>query len=361
VTGSLDGLHPPANAETVPTATSSAAPHGDRGSIAAPSDAVTALPEFATASTTRPAATAEPAVVVEGLVKRYGTVTAVDDISFAVGRGEIFGLLGPNGAGKTTTVEVIEGLREADGGVVSVLGLDMPAHREAIKQRIGIQLQTPSLFPRLRVLELLRLFARFYRRSVPPERLLEQFGLEESKTRLVRQLSGGQQQRLSVALALINDPEVVFLDEPTSGLDPQARLNLWGVARELQARGVTVLLTTHYMEEAERLCDRVAILDQGRIVALASPRELIRRTFTESAILFRAAGADAADLRALPAVVDVHGDEAEWTVYSGDVPATMAGLLSYANSRGLEIEGLSVRGASLEDVFLKLTGRRFRD
>ncbi|HZU76268.1 MAG TPA: ABC transporter ATP-binding protein, partial [Dehalococcoidia bacterium] len=302
--------------------------------------------------------------------------------------GEIFGLLGPNGAGKTTTVEMIEGLREPDAGEVRVLGLDVRGRRDEVKQRIGVQLQTPSLFPRLTVLELLRLFATFYRRSQPPERLIAGFELQESSTKLVRQLSGGQQQRLSVALALINDPEVVFLDEPTSGLDPQARLNLWEVIGGLRERGKAVLLTTHYMEEAERLCDRVAIIDQGHIVALGSPRELIQAAFAESAITFRASGVDEGALAALPGITSVHaegsrstgatprghaqgsaggaaqraqGDVTDWTLYSGDVPASMAALLAYAQARGVALEGLTVRGATLEDVFLKLTGRRLRD
>jgi ABC-2 type transport system ATP-binding protein len=303
----------------------------------------------------------DPAVFVSGLVKRYGDVTAVDGISFEVEAGEIFGLLGPNGAGKTTTVEILEGLRDADAGEIRVLGLDVRTQRQAIKERIGVQLQTPSLLPRLRVAELLRLFGTFFRYSLPPERLIEAFGLEESARKLVRQLSGGQQQRLSVALALVNDPELVFLDEPTNGLDPQARLNLWTVVRDLKARGKTVVLTTHYMEEAERLCDRVAIVDRGRIVALGAPRELVRHAFSESAVMFHADSAELEDLRGLPAVREAHVEEAEWTLYSTDVPATMAGLLAYAERRSSVIEGLSVRGASLEDVFLKLTGRRLRE
>ncbi|HZQ36216.1 MAG TPA: ABC transporter ATP-binding protein [Dehalococcoidia bacterium] len=316
----------------------------------------TAAPE----PTAIPAA-AQDVVRVEGLVKRYGGVTAVDGLSFAVRTGEIFGLLGPNGAGKTTTVEILEGLRQADGGNVSVLGLDVRRDREALKQRIGVQLQTPSLFPRLKVIELLHLFARFYKRSLPPERLLADFGLEESAAKLVKHLSGGQQQRLSVALALINDPELVFLDEPTNGLDPQARINLWNVVRGLQARGVTVMVTTHYLEEAERLCDRVAIIDQGRIVAIGTPRELIRAAFSESAILFRVEAGDEAAFAALPGVLGAHADENDWTLYSADVPATMAGLLRWSDATDSRVEGLSVRGATLEDVFLKLTGRRFRD
>ena len=306
--------------------------------------------------------TTSPAVVtVSDLVKRYGSVAAVDGVSFEVRGGEIFGLLGPNGAGKTTTVEIIEGLRDADAGTVRVLELDVRSQRQEIKERIGVQLQTPSLFPRLRVAELLNLFAGFFRRSVSIDDLIEDFGLEESRLKLVKQLSGGQQQRLSVALALVNDPEIVFLDEPTNGLDPQARLNLWGVMRGLQSRGKTIVVTTHYMEEAERLCDRVAIVDRGRIVAIGSPKELIRDAFTESAVTFRAEGAEHDVLSELPGVVNASDENAEWTLYSNNVPATMGVLLSYAQGRGLEVEGLTIRGASLEDVFLKLTGRRFRD
>ncbi len=304
------------------------------------------------------------AVRVEGLVKRYGPLTAVNGITFDVRPAEVFGLLGPNGAGKTTTVEVIEGLRDADAGDVQVLGLDIRAHKHAIKERIGVQLQTPSLFPRLRVIELMQLFARFFKRTVPIEPLITEFGLEESRQKLVKHLSGGQQQRLSVALALVNDPEIVFLDEPTNGLDPQARQNLWGSVRGLQQRGKTVVLTTHYMEEAERLCDRVAIVDRGRIVALGSPRELVQEAFTESAVTFRAEEAEPAEIERLAAVghtSHIRHEGPDWTLYTSNVPATMSGLLAYTQGRGIEIEGLSVRGASLEDVFLKLTGRRFRD
>jgi len=306
-------------------------------------------------------AAGDAVVLVDGVVKRYGETVAVNGVSFDVRRGEIIGLLGPNGAGKTTIVEIIEGLRDPDGGRVEVFGLEVRSHREAIKQRIGVQLQTPSLFPRLTVVELLQLFASFYHRSAPIDALIEEFGLAESRAKLVKRLSGGQQQRLSVALALINEPEIVFLDEPTNGLDPQARLNLWNVVRSLQGRGATVVLTTHYLEEAERLCDRVAIVDRGRMVALASPRELIRQAFDESAVQFRAEGASTEALAHLPAVSNAHGDGAEWMLYSADVPATMGGLLHYTQQSGLQLENLSVRGASLEDVFLKFTGRRFRD
>ena len=303
----------------------------------------------------------EPAVAVDGLSKRYGALTAVDTISFSVAPGEIFGLLGPNGAGKTTTVEVLEGLREADGGNVRVLGLDPRANAKALKQRIGVQLQTPTLFPRLSVVELLRLFSTFYQRRADLDALVSAFGLEESRTKLVKRLSGGQQQRLSVALALVNRPDLIFLDEPTAGLDPQARINLWDVVRAERARGATVLLTTHYLDEAERLCDRVAILEAGQIVALAPPRELVRQAFSETAIVFRNEAAAREPLVQLPAVREARCEGPDWTLYTADVQTTMRALLALAAEQALLLEGLSVREATLEDAYLKLTGQRFRD
>jgi len=313
------------------------------------------------ASAVADAVATAPAALVRGLVKRYGAVTAVDGISFDVQPGEIFGILGPNGAGKTTTVEILEGLRTADAGEVRVLSLDPRADAAALKQRIGIQLQTAALFPRLSVLETLRLFARFYRRSTDLEALLAAFGLQESRKKLVKQLSGGQQQRLSVALALINQPDLIFLDEPTAGLDPQARLNLWEAIRAERDRGATVVLTTHYLEEAERLCDRVAILEGGRIVALASPRDLIRQAFSERAIVFRSDALAREELLPLPAVREARARDGEWTIYSNDVQATTRALLMLAAERGLLLEGLAVREASLEDVYLQITGRTLRD
>jgi ABC-2 type transport system ATP-binding protein len=307
------------------------------------------------------AASAAPVLAVDRLVKRYGALTAVDGISFSVAPGEIFGLLGPNGAGKTTTVEILEGLRESDGGSVRVLGLDPRADAAALKQRIGVQLQTPTLFPRLSVAELLRLFSTFYQRHADLDALISGFGLEESRAKLVKRLSGGQQQRLSVALALVNQPDLIFLDEPTAGLDPQARINLWDVVRAERDRGATVLLTTHYLDEAERLCDRVAILEAGQIVALAPPRELVRQAFSETAIVFRNEAAAREPLLALPAVREARAEGPDWTVYTADVQTTMRALLALAADQALLLEGLSVREASLEDAYLKLTGRRFRD
>jgi ABC-2 type transport system ATP-binding protein len=317
---------------------------------------------FAVASDSRRAAGlagAAPAVEVERLVKRYGEKVAVAGISFTVARGEVFGLLGPNGAGKTTTIEIITGLRQPDAGRVRVLGLEHGRHAAAIKERIGVQLQTPALFPLLTVYEVLDLFAGFFRHAAAPAEMIALLGLEESRTKLVKQLSGGQQQRLSVALALINHPELVFLDEPTSGLDPQARVALWEVIDRQRQEGRTVFLTTHYMEEAERLCDRVAIIDHGVIQALGAPRALIRQHFAETAIVLPHATLPFEVLRALPAVSAVEGEGAGVRLYSSNVPHTMAALLQIADARALE--GLYVSSATLEDVFLKLTGRRLRE
>jgi ABC-2 type transport system ATP-binding protein len=301
------------------------------------------------------------AIDAQDLRKRYGAVRAVDGVSFHVERGEVFGMLGPNGAGKTTTIEIVEGLRTADSGSVTVLGHDVVRETRAVKERIGVQLQQPALLPRLTAVEMLRLFGSFFERSRPVDELVRMVGLEESRDRPAGQLSGGQAQRLSVALALVNRPEVVFLDEPTTGLDPQARVNLWDLIETIRAEGTTVLLTTHYMEEAERLCDRVAIVDHGRVVALDAPRRLIDANFSETAVIFRMRAAPMPELERLAGVRRTQADGDEVTLYSADVPATMAALLGFARERGQPLENLYVRGATLEDVFLRLTGRRLRE
>ncbi len=303
-------------------------------------------------------------IEVEHLVKSYGPIKAVDDISFQVIKGEAFGMLGPNGAGKTTTVEIIEGLRRADSGRVSVLGLDVARVPVKIKQRIGIQLQATSLLPMVSVQELLSLFAGFYERSLPVEEVLEILALKDSRKVLVKNLSGGQQQRLSVAMALINDPDIAFLDEPTTGLDPQARRGLWSVIEDMRSRGKTIFLTTHYMEEAERLCDRVAIIDHGKIIALDSPRKLISNYFRESAIQFELEPPPPeVVLQTFPGATQVMVSGNEVVVYSDNIPATMSSILKYAEKVDLtdKLKNLYVREATLEDVFLKLTGRRIRE
>ncbi|APV44340.1 ABC-2 type transport system ATP-binding protein [Dehalogenimonas formicexedens] len=303
-------------------------------------------------------------IKVENLVKVYGPIRAVDGISFEVNKGEVFGMLGPNGAGKTTTVEIIEGLRTQDSGKVTVLGLDSQKATKEIKQRIGAQLQTPSLMPSLTVEELLEVFAGFYDKSLPTEELLEIVSLKESRRVLVKNLSGGQLQRLSVAMALVNDPEITFLDEPTTGLDPQVRRSMWQVIEDMKAKGKTVFLTTHYMEEAERLCDRIAIVDHGKIIALDTPRGLINSNFKEQAIQFELDPRPSDDiLLSFPGATSVATDLNEVVVYTKDVPATMSAAIKYAemNCSPPQLKDLRVRQASLEDVFLKLTGRKIRE
>jgi ABC-2 type transport system ATP-binding protein len=303
-------------------------------------------------------------IEVEHLVKSYGDIKAVNDISFQVEKGETFGMLGPNGAGKTTTVEIIEGLRSADSGRVSVLGLDVAKVPARIKQRIGIQLQAPSLLPLVSVQEILDLFGGFYERSLPVDDVLELLALKDSRKVLVKNLSGGQQQRLSVAMALINDPDIAFLDEPTTGLDPQARRGLWSVIEDMRSRGKTIFLTTHYMEEAERLCDRVAIIDHGQIIAMDSPRKLINDYFKESAIQFELEPAPPElVLQSFPGATQVMVSNNEVIIYSDNIPVTMSSILKYAEKTNQteQLKDLYVREATLEDVFLKLTGRKIRE
>jgi ABC-2 type transport system ATP-binding protein len=303
-----------------------------------------------------------PAITVSNLRKIYQGVPAVDGISFEVQEGEVFGLLGPNGAGKTTTVECIEGLRKPDGGAISVLGHSHIANGNGIKEQIGIQLQTTGLYPLHTVAELLKLFGSFYRRAVPPDELIRLVSLEDKRNTRSKDLSGGQRQRLSLALALVNDPELVFLDEPTTGLDPQSRRQIWGIVKDLQQRGKTVMLTTHYMEEAQTLCDRVAVMDSGAIIALDSPQDLIEQHFETTAIEFEEQNSASMDLlKGLAGVKDAKRDGGLVTLYSLDTPRTMEGLLAAARADHLHFDDLRVRSATLEDVFLKLTGRRIRD
>ncbi|HEX8732700.1 MAG TPA: ABC transporter ATP-binding protein [Ktedonobacterales bacterium] len=305
------------------------------------------------------------AIVVEDLKKTYGATKAVDGVSFTVRQGEVFGMLGPNGAGKSTTIEIIEGLRTADAGAVTVLGLRQPKEAQAIKSRIGIQLQTTSLYPRLSVTEILDLFHTFYpnRKTLPTERLIELVDLGEKKNTRSKQLSGGQKQRLSVALALVNDPDIIFLDEPTTGMDPQARRQLWDVVLDLKRQGKTILMTTHYMEEAEQICDRVAIVDHGHVIEIGAPSELVQRHFSEIAISFQApGGADGADgYSSLAGVTRAVSEDGRVTVYSADAPRTMTALLERESANGASLRALNVHSATLEDVFLKLTGRALRD
>ncbi len=301
-------------------------------------------------------------LAVHGLTKRYGRLTAVDDISFQVQRGETFGILGPNGAGKTTTLEMIEGLRDPDAGRIELLGLDAVRQRRRVQERFGVQLQSQALWPELTVEETLITFQSLFQRRVPVPPLMERFSLTDKRRALVKNLSGGQKQRLSVATALVNDPDVVFLDEPTTGLDPQARQSFWDLIRDMRRGGKTVIVTTHYMEEAEALCDRVAIMDHGRIIALDAPRDLVRSLASESTIEFGfPETAEREELPGLPGVRDMRKENGSVLLFTNDVSATLNALIRFADRKGQQISSLNVRTATLEDVFISLTGRRLRD
>ena len=300
------------------------------------------------------------ALVVEDLRKSYGAVIAVDGVSLSIQEGEIFGMVGPNGAGKTTTIECIEGLREQDSGRVQVLGMDPQRQGAALRQRIGIQLQESALHPRLKVGEAMDLFSSFYDRALPWEPLLEQMGLDEKRDASVSKLSGGQRQRLHIALSLLNDPELVFFDELTTGLDPQARRAMWDLVRSVRERGKTVFLTTHYMEEAERLCDRVAIMDSGRIVALDTPDRLISAMGGSSRLLAWVDGRlDEDAIRALEPVERVEAEDDHLVIY-GRGPRLVSTVVYALESQEVHLRDLRTLQASLEDVFLAMTGREIR-
>jgi ABC-2 type transport system ATP-binding protein len=311
------------------------------------------------------ASSAEAVIQISNLVKRYGTFTAVDNIDLTVYRNEIFGILGPNGAGKTTTLEMVEGLRHPDSGSIHVAGVDVIASPTEVKRVIGVQLQTTALFDYLTARELIELFAALSGGDTSRSRvdeLLSMVALDEKGNAYVNQLSGGQRQRLSIALSVVNDPKVLFLDEPTTGLDPQARRNLWDLIRGLRASGKTVVLTTHYMEEAEVLCDRVAVMDHGRIIAIDSPLSLIQSLGDSATIRARVdREIDIADLESLPGVTGANVRDGQLTVHTEDVPATLMSLLRIAEQRRITLENLASDRPTLEDVFLSFTGRSLRE
>jgi ABC-2 type transport system ATP-binding protein len=303
-----------------------------------------------------------PIIEVLNLTKHYGAVQALRGVSFDVQEGEVFGLLGPNGAGKTTTIEILEGLRPPDGGIVSVCGLDPQTPGSAFKQEIGAVLQSTALPDKLRVGEAISMFASFYKRRRDPAALLKRFGLEEKRNAFYSQLSGGQKQRLALAMSLVNEPRVLFLDEPTAGLDPQVRREIYTIIEELKKERKTILLTTHYIEEAEKLCDRVAIVDQGRVIAQGTPRELKQRSAGTTRIELRLARPESdAVLKQLDGVADCHASDGVYVVHSTRVPQTIVSLVKYLEAHGNELSSLDIAAPSLEDVFLELTGRRLRD
>ena len=307
---------------------------------------------------------ADQAVRVEGLVKLFGSLTAVDDVSFDVKRGEIFGILGPNGAGKTTTLEIIEGLLKPTQGTVSVLGLNVFEEPNKVKARIGVQLQSSAYHDYLKLSEILTLLGSFYPRRVSPTELLERVGLADKAKSRVKELSGGQQQSFTVAASLVNDPELVILDEPTTGLDPQARRNLWSLIQEINQRGVTVIMTTHYMEEAEALCQRLAIMDHGRLVSVDSPRNLINRldsTYTVKLVVANPlTDAQVASFNGGAEVIQAAEGNA-YLLRMHNSPKALGTMLEEINRSEINLEHLEVTPVTLEDVFLDLTGNELQD
>ena len=304
----------------------------------------------------------QPVIQVENLYKRYDAVQALRGISFTVEQGEVFGLLGPNGAGKTTTVEILEGMRTPDGGLARVCGLDPERSGNEFKQTIGAVLQSTSLPEKIRVKEAIDLFANFYRERANTQDLLKRFQLDEKRDAFYSQLSGGQKQRLALAMALVNNPQVVFLDEPTAGLDPQVRREIYDIIEQMKREKKTVLLTTHYIEEAERLCDRVAIVDLGKVIAMGTPRELKHRSAGTTRIEVRLAQPLRDGLLAkLDGVADSREFEGTYVLHSTRPPQTIVALVKQLEAENNELQSLEMFSPSLEDVFIELTGRRLRE
>ena len=306
----------------------------------------------------------EHAIFVDGLRKSYDGFEAVKGIDFVVRPGEVFGLLGPNGAGKTTTVEILEGLRPRSSGDVRVLEFDPELQTRKLKDRIGVALQATNLPDKMTVRESLKLFSSFYTRTVAPEPLLERLQLSDKKDAAYATLSGGQKQRLALALALINDPQLLFLDEPTAGLDPQVRLEIRDLIEQLRAENRTILMTTHYIEEAERLCDRVAIIDAGQIIAIGTPRELQEKSATQSGI--EATLSRAAPDGELPdwpeAIRTVLSEDRRHITISSKRPArTLVEMVKWIDAQGIELDDVHLKRPTLEDVFIELTGKKLRD
>jgi ABC-2 type transport system ATP-binding protein len=305
----------------------------------------------------------EPAISVRELRKAYGPVEAVRGLDFEIQTGEVFGLLGPNGAGKTTTVEILEGLRPRSGGQVRVLGFDPEKQKLQLKDRIGVCLQATNLPDKIRVREALHVFSSFYSRNVNANQILKRLQLDEKRDAFYSTLSGGQKQRLALALALINDPALLFLDEPTTGLDPQVRAEIHGLLEQLRDEKRTILLTTHYIEEAERLCDRVAIIDQGRIIAMDTPRNLQQQSRAASTIVVTCDKAIPAQhpvwVESIESIVDPTGHTL--TVISRRPAATLVDLIKWMDQSGLELVDVHLKKPTLEDVFIELTGKRLRE
>lgn len=300
-------------------------------------------------------------IQVQNLRKTYGSTPAVDDVSFDVIEGEIFGLIGPNGAGKTTTMECVEGIRKSDAGAISVLGMDPRRDAYALQGRIGIQLQEAQLQKRIKVWEAVDLWSSLYPRTIDTDGLVERLGLSEKRNARFMTLSGGQKQRLFIALALIHDPDLVFLDELTTGLDPQARRAIWGLVTDLQDRGKTVFLTTHLMEEAERLCDRVAIIERGKVIEMGSPAALVKKHCPQRAVVFSCDRMGVTELLERTPGVEAVSSEGPTHTVSGTGEDFVTRMIRFVSEEALEISDFRTVMPTLEDVFLKLTGHGIRD
>lgn len=307
----------------------------------------------------------EKVLEVKHLQKKYKDVKAVDDISFYINRGEIVAILGPNGAGKTTTLEIIEGLRSKDEGEIYYFGKKIEKVDSKIKERIGVQLQESNFFENLKVSEIIKTFSGLYQKSVDMEKLISDFGLEDKRNSKISKLSGGQLQRLAIATAIINDPELVFLDEPTTGLDPQARRNSWEIISKLRKSGKTIILTTHYMEEAEFLADRIYIFDQGRIIAEGTLKELIHSLQMNSIITFQInSNGKSEDIKedfVNSLYFKITANEGSYTIETKDVESVLIKLFEESKTKGFDISNMVIRKPNLEDVFLHLTGKSLRD
>lgn len=302
------------------------------------------------------------AIEIKELKKSYGDVKAVNGIDLIVEENEVFGILGPNGAGKTTTLEMIETLRKPDSGTISIMEMDQRKMFAEIKEILGVQLQTTVFFDDLSVKETIELFGSFYKKSLQTNDLLELVDLDDKKDARVDGLSGGQHKRLSIALAVVNDPEIIFLDEPTTGLDPQARRMIWGIVDRFRDQGKTVVVTTHYIEEAEYLCDRVAVMDLGKIIAVGSPEELIREYAPDSVVSFKLDHRIDMDLiKSIEGVIDVLLEDSVYTVHTRKPEKTLLSALQIAEENRTAAYEVNLTQATLEDVFLKITGRSLRE
>jgi ABC-2 type transport system ATP-binding protein len=304
----------------------------------------------------------ETIIDVKGLVKNYGTFQAVKGVHFQVRKGEIFGLLGPNGAGKTTTLEMLVGLRKPDEGTAIIGTYNILREMSKVKELIGVQLQSTSLFELLTVEEILKMYASFYPSHISISQIIDDMLLTEKRKSRIKGLSGGQKQRLAIALALVHDPQVVFLDEPTTGLDPQARRTLWDIVLQLKEKGKTIVMTTHYMDEAHILCDRIAIMDQGELIALDTPTELVKSLQSDSALEFRIVGNEEdIDFTTIDGVKEVGNRKEVYVLYTDHLQTTLTSLIHFASEKNLQLVDLQTRTATLEDVFIHKTGRSLRE